>query len=103
MNNITVYENGFTFQRINKRQAEWAYNNGLTVIVVPVKCRPFNAWGYTSQINKNNNDNNSFESIMNAWHYYNHYAELGKYPAFYIPVRLNEFDNRPEYDYSYLQ
>lgn len=102
MRKYTLYNDGFTFQRINKTQAERAYKNGLTIIVSPVNINPFGIMGGGSHITLRPGDN--FNKVINAFEYYNcTNSEIGRYAAFYIPVRSNEFDNRPEYDYSYLQ
>lgn len=102
MTKYTVYSNGFRFQRVNKTQAKRAYNNGLAVIVTPVNIDPFGVCGGGLQIT--NKSNESFENVVNAFEFYNCInSETGRYTGFYLPVRLNEFDNRFEYDYSYLK
>lgn len=44
MRQYTFTENGFTFERVDKRQARKAYNNGLRVVVCPVNLRPGYPW-----------------------------------------------------------
>jgi len=113
MNNYTFTENGFTFERISKKIARTAFNNGLTVFFCPCKMRPFNnPWGGAVPVKKSNE---TFEQVLNAYEYYNcNYNELGKYTAFYIPVcEIDRFTGEkptPEtigtvksYDYSYLE
>lgn len=40
MRQYTFTENGFTFERVDKKQARKAYNNGLTVRFCPCNLRP---------------------------------------------------------------
>lgn len=44
MRAYTFTENGFTFERVDKKQARKAYNNGLRVMVCPVNLRPGYPW-----------------------------------------------------------
>lgn len=46
-------KNGKTWERITKKQARAAYNNGLTVLFCPVNMRPFTPWHLEIDINKN--------------------------------------------------
>ena len=81
--------NGKTWERINKKQAKAAYNNGLTVIFCPVNMRPFTPWHLEIDVNKNfwSCDGLSFEQVLNEFEYYNCTCnETGRYTAFYIPV-----------------
>ena len=45
MRAYTFTENGYTFKRINKKQARAAYNNGLTVRFVLAICAPVPRFG----------------------------------------------------------
>ena len=45
--------NGKTWERIDKKTARTAYNNGLTVLFCPVNMRPFTPWHLEIDINKN--------------------------------------------------
>lgn len=40
MKKYEYIENGYTFQRVSKKDARRAYNNGLVVIFCPVNLRP---------------------------------------------------------------
>lgn len=40
MNKYIYTKNGFTFERIDKKQAKRAYNNGLAIVVCPCNLRP---------------------------------------------------------------
>lgn len=44
MNKYSFTNNGKTWERITKKQARAAYNNGLTVLFCPVNMRPFTPW-----------------------------------------------------------
>lgn len=79
---------GNEWERITKKQARAAYNNGLTVVFCPVNSRPFGAWGLEMEINRENINCNfsSFETILNEFEWYNCRPDTGKYTAFYIPI-----------------
>lgn len=109
--------NGKTWERITKKQARAAYNNGLTVLFCPVNMRPFTPWHLEIDVNKNfeGYDGVSFENAVNAFEYYNcTNNETGRYTAFYIPNKTidvftggdvtNETINTVEtYDNSYME
>lgn len=81
----------FTFERINKKTARIAFNNGLPVIFCPVNMPPFSMWYNASAISKK--DSESFESVLNAFECYNCNSETGRYTAFYIPVKWIDWFN----------
>lgn len=108
--------NGKTWERINRKQAKAAYNNGLTVLFCPVNMRSFTPWHLEIDVNKNFESYNGieFEKVVNAFEYYNCTNETGKYTAFYIPVvTVDRFTgNAPtpytlgtvkQYDYSVME
>lgn len=124
MNKYTFTNKGFTFERINKKEARTAYINGLTVLVCPVNLHPFNPWGVATNWNRKDRAQfvideigvkNDFNSLVNSFEYYNcTTAQAGRYAAFYIPVRdVDRFTGEAptagtlgtvkEYNYSYLQ
>ena len=117
MRKYSYTENGFTFERITKKQARIAYNNGLTVIFCPVNARPFTPWHLEIDVNKNYEAYNdvSFEIAVDAFEIYNcTNNETGKYTAFYIPVvEVDRFAGQAptaetlgtvkQYDYSYME
>lgn len=85
MNNITA--NGY--KRISKAAAEKAYNNGLTVRIVPCKIAPVNAWDIGFDVCKANGDAEyawRFDALINAITFYNCNNCTGKYLAYYIKV-----------------
>lgn len=100
--------NGKTWERINKKQARAAYNNGLTVIFCPVNFHPFGIYG-GCQVNISHDTDidiserftrqNSFDRVLNAFEFYNiRNNETGRYTAFYIPVvtvdGIKQYDHR---------
>lgn len=113
MRAYTFTENGFTFERVDKRQARKAYNNGLRVVVCPVNLRPGCPW--YPEIIVSGGSGATFEEMLNSFIYYNiRDNETGKYAAFYIPVVLvdRSTGEKPtaattgtvkQYDYSYME
>lgn len=103
MRKYSFTQDGFTFERVSKATAQRAFNNNLAIMLCPCNLRP--ETGLFSMVVQNHkNLETTFEKLLNCFEYYNcTNNETGRYTAFYIPVRSNEFDNRPEYDYSYLQ
>ena len=97
MNKYSFTNNGKTWERITKKQARAAYNNGLTVLFCPVNMRPFTPWHLEIDVNKN------FEGYNG-----------GRYTAFYIPVvTVDRFTGETptaytlgtvkQYDYSVME
>lgn len=93
MNKISV--GGFT--RISKRAAEKLYNAGKTVRICACKLSPVNSWGMYADANSRDYTtvstdgfnttvarNRAFETVVNAFRYYNCSHETGRYPAFYV-------------------
>lgn len=76
MNKYSFTNNGKMWERITKKQARAAYNNGLTVLFCPVNMRPFTPWHLEIDVNKN------FEGYNCTGN------ETGRYTAFYIPVEI---------------
>lgn len=117
--------NGKTWERIDKKTARTAYNNGLTVLFCPVNMRPFGMWGGGVEMNiKRDTDigildkwtkENSFDRALNAFEFYNcTNNETGHYTAFYIPVvTVDRFTGEKptaytlgtvkQYDYSVME
>ena len=89
MKKYSFTNNGKTWERITKKQASAAYNNGLTVLFCPVNMRPFTQWHLEIDVNKAFEDYNgvSFANAVNAFEIYNcTSAETGRYTAFYMEV-----------------
>lgn len=101
MNNILLHHNGFTFKRVNRTAAKHLYKTGLSFYVCPVKLDPFNMWwasGYKVEPNRISCDYKDFDTFLNNYEYYNcNNAEVGLYPAFYVPI------NEGRYDYSFMK
>ena len=98
MNKYSVTNNGKTWERITKKQAREAYNNGEDVLCCPVNMRPFGAWLWSVKINISQDTDigildkctkeNSFDRSVNAFEYYNCInSETGYYTAFYLSVK----------------
>lgn len=117
MRQYTFTENGFTFERVDKKQARKAYNNGLTVRFCPCNLRPGSPFRFDMDMNRaqENCAGVDFEKLLNAFEFYNcTNTETGRYTAFYIPVVLVDrfTGEKPtaatmgtvkQYDYSYME
>ena len=114
MRDYTWTENGFTFKRINRKQARKAYNNGLPVIACPVNLRPGAPWHPEATLDRNA-CGLDFDMVENTFRFYNiRNAETGKYIAWYIPVvTVDRFTGEAptpatlgtveQYDYNFLR
>lgn len=93
MNKITI--SGFT--RISKTAARKLYNAGETIRICAVKMSPVNIWGAYADatpaaftvvssdgFNTTVARNKDFETVVNAFRFYNCNHETGYYPAFYV-------------------
>ena len=80
MRAYTFTENGFTFERVDKRQARKAYNNGLRVVVCPVNLRPGYPWH--PEISVSGKSGATFEEMLNAFIFYNTLFYLYSYHLF---------------------
>lgn len=113
MNKYSFTSNGKTWERITKKQARAAYNNGLTVLFCPVNLRP--GYPYHPEISISGKAAATFEEALNAFEFYNIRGnETGRYTAFYIPVRdVDRFTGEAptaatletvkQYDYSVME
>ena len=85
------------YKRISKKAAEKLYNAGEIVRICPIKISPVNVWGLFADCQKERFTpvsgggfnatvarNREFETVVNAFTFYNCNAETGKYPAFYV-------------------
>jgi hypothetical protein len=85
------------YKRITKKAAEKLYNNGVTIRICPVNINPVNVWGLFADCNNTEHTkissdgfnttvarNKEFETVVNAYRYYNCNHETGYYPAFYV-------------------
>ena len=74
------------YSRISKAAARKEFNAGNDVYIMPVNMSPVNAWFLPYCANKFAwyTESNSFDSIVNAFEFYNcNNNEMGKYAAFY--------------------
>lgn len=97
MRQYTFTENGFTFERVDKKQARKAYNNGLTVRFCPCNLRPGSPFRLDMDMNRaqENCAGVDFKKLLNAFEFYNcTNTETGRYTAFYIPVALDSWQDR---------
>lgn len=84
------------FKRINKTVAKRLYNAGNIIRICAANVSPTNMYGAYSDISIDGMNivnsgfnttvarNNDFETVVNAFKYYNCRRALGYYPAFYI-------------------
>lgn len=105
-------ENGITFERVDRKAARTAYNNGLRVIFCPVNLRPGPPWYPETSVS--GKADCTFEKALNAFEYYNiRNRKTGYYTAFYIPVvEVDRFTGEKptagtlgtvkQYDYRYM-
>lgn len=83
MNNITLSDiwRNKRFERVSKRTARRHYNNGESIIILPVKC-------YTEmfafETEKNYNKIRTFDNLVTEFEHYNCNHECGYYAAFYV-------------------
>lgn len=78
MNNVSIGD----FRRINKTTARGLFDDGKTIRICPAKTNPDNVWGHYADIDYDDGEAD-FDSLVNAYTFYNCNAELGRYPAFY--------------------
>lgn len=116
MNHKYFYDKKLTLKRIPRNKARAAYDNGLNVLFIPVNCNPINHYWNLGiwENNKLDGQYHSFETLCNAFEWYNCNNETGKYIAFYIPVvTVDRFTGEKpterttetieQYDYSFLE
>lgn len=69
--------------RVNKTVARKLYNLGFDVGLCPCKANPETPWGLIGKFNRNGYYD-CFDSLVNAFTWYNCNNELGKYVAYYV-------------------
>ena len=69
MKKYTFTDGGYTFQRIDKKAARRAYNNGLRVMLCPVNLRP--GYPYHPETSISGKAAATFEEALNAFEFYN--------------------------------
>ena len=83
MNNISLSDmwRNKRFERVSKTTARRHYNNGESIILLPVKCY---SDMFAFETKENYNKVRTFENLVNEFEYYNCNYECGYYAAFYI-------------------
>lgn len=82
---ITVNGEKITISRVTKKAAEKRFNAGETIYIYPVYANPASHWFSGDYGFKKETGYKTFSELVNAFSWYNcNYAELGKYPAYYI-------------------
>ena len=69
-------------RRINKKEARRRFNNGEEITLVACKMRVDSPWGPGYRID--NKQEKDFDSIVNAFEYYNCTRETGYYASYYV-------------------
>lgn len=74
------------YKRITKKEAARRYNAGEIVRICPANVSSVNMWGMFSDTVNNRTGSicTEFETVVNAFAYYNCNSETGKYPAYYV-------------------
>lgn len=112
MNKYYFNYKGYTFKRVNKTTARRAYLNGLDIIIAPCNMDPAGPWAPGYRLNKRSREAfvldhtgliNDFENYLSSYMYYNCNSETGYYPAYYIPVITDQFDDIEHYNYKYME
>lgn len=84
MNRSSFTNGGKTWARVTKKQALAAYKSGLTVLLCPVKMRPFTPWRLETYVEKKSGC--EFSASVSGFEYYNCNSETGRYTAFYVKI-----------------
>lgn len=77
------YNDG-TFKKVTKTTAKKLFEAGKNIYLIPCKACINSYWFSPYRVNKD--CENTFQSIVNSFEYYNCNNELGKYTAFYVEV-----------------
>lgn len=76
---------GRLYRRINKATARKVYDNGKTIFMQSCNIRFDSMWQSACPITPDGTT--SFDSVVNAFQYYNCDSERGRYPHYYIEVK----------------
>ena len=87
------------YKRISKKAAEKLYNAGQIIRICSVKISPVNVWNFFADCQRDSlteisSDgfnttlarNKEFETVVNAFTFYNCNNETGRYPAYYVKM-----------------
>ena len=80
------YGETITIKQIQKRTARKLFESGETIYLQSSNFHPFGVWSQCHDIKKDINNNDSFDSIINAFEYYNCNNEMGLYASFYKKI-----------------
>lgn len=72
---------GEAFQQVNKTKAERLFNCGVEVFLLPCNANPNSVWISLCPVKK---EDESFNSVVNGYRYYNCNRELGLYVVYFI-------------------
>lgn len=72
---------GEAFQQVNKTKAERLFNEGTEIFLLPCNANPNSVWISLCPVKK---DDESFNSVVNGYKYYNCNRELGLYVVYFI-------------------
>lgn len=83
-------DHGQRWQRVNKRRARRAYEQGERLVLCACNMRPFGPWHPEYEVfPSEHNDWSSFDALVNSFEYYNcsHPGE-GAYASYYMPKEV---------------
>ena len=80
------YGETITIKQIQKRTARKLYESGETIYLQSSNFHPFGVWSQCIDIKKDINNSDSFDSVINAFEYYNCNNETGLYATFYKKI-----------------
>ena len=81
-----LYGERITIKQVQKRTAKKLYESGETIYLQSSNFHPFGVWSQCHDIKKDIDNKDSFDSIINAFEYYNCSAETGLYATFYKKI-----------------
>lgn len=90
---FTNPKTGTTYKRISKNIAKQYFINGKGIIIAPCKVNMNNPyhhfWAYIEHRSIDNIEpQQDFDRIVNSYIYYNCCNELGLYPKFFVPSKV---------------
>ena len=80
------YGETITIKQIQKRSAKKLFEAGETIYLQSSNFRPFGVWSQCMDIKKDIDNKDTFDSIINAFEYYNCSNEQGLYTTFYKKI-----------------
>lgn len=90
MRNLTFtgdyYSERITLSQVQKRTAKKMYDSGETVYMQSSNFHPFGIWSKAHAIIKTKSNDESFDSLVHNFEYYNCGSESGRYVIFYEKI-----------------